>query len=56
MFSFIRKGRPSFFNRFISLILVLILFIFLNCNFSKKEVKYQGQIKETGGFLYGDNR
>lgn len=39
MFSFIRKGRPSFFNRFISLILVLILFIFLNCNFSKKEVK-----------------
>lgn len=39
MFSFIRKGRPSFFNRFISLILVLTLFIFLNFSFSKKEVK-----------------
>lgn len=39
MCRFSRRVEPSFFNRFISLILVLTLFIFLNLNFSKKEVK-----------------
>lgn len=39
MFSFRRKGRPSFFHRFISLFLVFSVFLCLNLNFSKKDVK-----------------
>lgn len=39
MFSFRRKGRPSFFHRFISLFLVFSIFLCFNFRISRKDVK-----------------